>query len=318
MNYPSNKKTANNYDGDSFYNETSFNNNQDFELPNNYDSNNSYNTYNSYNSDNDPLHYNYSNGSLYETGNVKKSSRDIRNNKRKGTPKDIILIFWGWMILSIVSFFVFINKGELWTMVPELLQMTLGLEIFLVSVPMNRRKFFLGFLAADAVMCTVLTILRLSFPVQVLALGNNTEPDIMLFIMFFMATGTVIIAGPIGGQNRKKKRCTESVLAECVDIRTKRGRTSKGGSITLFSAVYRYNYNGRSYENAENMYSKTRTPMVGEQRMIFLDPDHPSFFYEPKRDRKINFSIMIIGIMIVAISVAIIINEYYVVLQALQ
>lgn len=144
---------------------------------------------------------------------------------------------------------------------------------------------------------------------------NNPKVVGTFFIVFsviFIIIGICAACAP----KMKSKKCTETVMAEVIDLlpvksSSKSGRGHNRTSIT-YRPVFSYTYNGKDYRAESSTSSDPPAFQVGETVKLKIDPNNPKNFYAPSDKTYgllgIIFSAMggiflLIGILLVALAV---------------
>lgn len=119
-----------------------------------------------------------------------------------------------------------------------------------------------------------------------ITLSRNNNPKVVgtFFIVFsviFIMIGIFVSLVP----KMKSKKCTETVMAEVVDLlpvqsSSKSGRGHHRTSIT-YRPVFSYTYNGKDYRAESGTSSDPPAFQVGEEVELKIDPDNPKDFYAP-------------------------------------
>lgn len=119
-----------------------------------------------------------------------------------------------------------------------------------------------------------------------ITISKNNNPKVVgtIFIVFsiiFIVSGIFVSLVP----KMKSKKCTETVMAEVVElIPVQSSRTSGKGhhrtSVT-YRPVFSYTYNGKDYHVESGTSSYPPAFKVGEEVELKIDPDNPKFFYAP-------------------------------------
>ena len=99
----------------------------------------------------------------------------------------------------------------------------------------------------------------------------------------FCLGGICGIVGSIVSRNSMIARCTYETQAQVIDLKSS---VSTGKNHTrVYCPVYQAYVNGETVQLCDNVYSNVKVPNIGDIRSIFIDPDDPEFYYEPKMYR---------------------------------
>ena len=112
--------------------------------------------------------------------------------------------------------------------------------------------------------------------------------------------GAALIIGSLISNNVSKKKFTQRVEGKCVELRT----PPTGRSVPVkLSPVYEYYFNGQYQRVMNGTYFNKGYPEVGETREIFINPDIPGDYYEPKMTRSITIFLCILGMFFIGMGV---------------
>lgn len=95
-----------------------------------------------------------------------------------------------------------------------------------------------------------------------------------------------------GQRNRLKRKCSVEVTAEIVQMKSEYFKGKHAG-YTAYTPVYKYTYLSQEYESSGRIYDQYDPYFVGKQVTVFINPDHPSEFYDPVRDTKKAVSFLV-------------------------
>ncbi|MEE0264080.1 MAG: DUF3592 domain-containing protein, partial [Acutalibacteraceae bacterium] len=94
-------------------------------------------------------------------------------------------------------------------------------------------------------------------------------------LLFVSAFSLYLALQPTINTIRKKPRCTQSVIAKIVDVKSRR---SNNGGRTYFP-TYKYSYRGKIYIIAAAKNMSLTPPYVGKELEMFINPDNPEEYY---------------------------------------
>lgn len=122
----------------------------------------------------------------------------------------------------------------------------------------------------------------------------------------FSAAGVLMMIMPLLKRHFMLKKCTETVIAECVYLDSHRTRTGHGYT-RVYAPKWKYVLGGTVYEHQENVYSNVHVPAVGDEQEILVDPYEPQRIYRSsKRDLIKTF---IIGAVLVVSGITIFLSQ---------
>ena len=82
---------------------------------------------------------------------------------------------------------------------------------------------------------------------------------------------------------KKRKRCSETVVATIVNIASQKGRSMSetARNVNYHYGIYEYQFNGVTYHNS-SMVGTTANPKLGKERVLFVNPDDPNDIMEKR------------------------------------
>ncbi|MBE5882517.1 MAG: hypothetical protein E7289_09495 [Lachnospiraceae bacterium] len=107
-------------------------------------------------------------------------------------------------------------------------------------------------------------------------------------------------------EKKEQKKCTYVVQGRCVDVKQRVGSTTNGRANMIYCPVFEYFYNGQTYVRDTGFYTNLNNTWAGEYRDIYINPDKPEQFYEPGSSASAGYTMLIIGIMFIAVSAVVI------------
>ncbi|MCM1023742.1 MAG: hypothetical protein NC395_06750 [Prevotella sp.] len=116
-----------------------------------------------------------------------------------------------------------------------------------------------------------------------------------------MIIGICVGVFPTVAELYKRRVCTESAMAKCVEVKTSYVQM-KHGRRKVYSPVWEFDFYGKTYTADENIYSSDR-PEIGDMQEIFFNPFAPGEIY-----RKGNGAIIlavVIGLAFVAMGIGV-------------
>ncbi len=206
-----------------------------------------------------------------------KTRSKRKRKKRKPSPSRYV--FWGWLLGSLlITVLMCNNLREWWTIIFFSLQAAFGIMTACCSKASTRLKNMLIFMGIEGVFIVAVTILRLTFPAFFAAL--TVTMDVALFGVLFCILGVLLPLVFCRNQYFLKKCCTEPVEAVCIGL-TRKHHADQTKHRATFSPTYEYSYNGKTITARRDTSSNFGNPRVGRPYRLFIDPRHPTKFYEP-------------------------------------
>ncbi len=121
----------------------------------------------------------------------------------------------------------------------------------------------------------------------------NILPFIILATLFLV--GASLVVGKILIDKYNKAHFTESVLAECTEL-----KSSYDEGVNTYCPVFSFYYNGQIYKVCDEQYSNVNIPQINEKYEIFINPDNPTEYYIKSSIN--SFIIIIFGVVFMIVS----------------
>ncbi|MEE0264082.1 MAG: DUF3592 domain-containing protein [Acutalibacteraceae bacterium] len=102
---------------------------------------------------------------------------------------------------------------------------------------------------------------------------------ITAFLNLFLYVGVKTLVDAITLPKAMKNRCTDSVTAKIVDVRTEHYRDSDGHRHTHYYPVYKYTYRGKVYIDYASSTRGLNTFTVNDVIEFFVNPADPEEYY---------------------------------------
>ncbi len=111
-----------------------------------------------------------------------------------------------------------------------------------------------------------------------------------------MTIGAGLIIYSVVSTRSCKRICTVPIQGRVISIKETKQSTGRGHSVIVYCPEYEYYYNGQIFRSFDYKYHKYVNPLIDEIRTIYIDPEYPMFFIEPKRTAALNRRKMFFGI----------------------
>lgn len=117
----------------------------------------------------------------------------------------------------------------------------------------------------------------------------------MIFIVLFLVIGIGLFISGLYTALYLKLTCTESVYAECVEVK----KQYNSHRSEVYCPVYSFNYNGQNYMVCNEVYTNSFIPAVGQSYELYINSNNPMKVYEPLRTMRTGVYMAILGLFIV-------------------
>lgn len=229
---------------------------------------------------------------------MNREDEQINVNKVDDEPQQMskgLKAYWIWVLGSFaVIILCALIEPLRWICVPVTGQLMAGLGLAFLIKSKKRFKtvcFYLVFIIVG-VLLFVASLLSKFVP------GFEPPKETVAGIVMFV--GLCAMVWPIISYNYDKKKCTEEVEAECIDLI--RNRSSQSGGSRSYTPMYRYTYRGKVYEVCNSSYTNYGNPYVGERLTLYVAPEDPEYFFDKRRSLKSGIGIILIGAFMFALS----------------
>ena len=141
---------------------------------------------------------------------------------------------------------------------------------------------------------------------KVIKYVNNALPYLLLSV--FLIVGVSMIVITYVGSKRRHERCNYCIPATCVDLKSQYDEGTR-----TYCPVYEVYFRGETLLLSNHLFSNVNRIKVGETREIYLNPEKPTDFYEPKEEKATNLFMFFMGGMFTAAAVfALVMMIYFV------
>ncbi len=198
----------------------------------------------------------------------------MKNQKHKISSIIISVIFVIWFTGSI-ALMIFFAKTERAGLVPAVLgQYFLVFGLIIVIGTIKNKEFnpiTLIFPSAGA-LCIIVTLINYFGSENIMTFIDENMPCILMAL--FLVVGIVLVAVALSRYFGRKKRCSYSVTAKCIELRE---RADNGQMMAC--PVYEIWYNGEVIKLCDDVYSNNIDVKVGDEKEIMINPDKPKEYF---------------------------------------
>ncbi|MBR6478863.1 MAG: hypothetical protein IKS85_10495, partial [Lachnospiraceae bacterium] len=96
---------------------------------------------------------------------------------------------------------------------------------------------------------------------------------------------------------RKHEVCTYCITANCVEVKSRYHRGTRS-----YCPIYEVYFRDETIQICNNLYTNLNRVEVGEVREVYLNPDNPKEFFEPKEEKSAKLFTYAFGSAFIAIS----------------
>lgn len=118
-----------------------------------------------------------------------------------------------------------------------------------------------------------------------------------IFLCLFMIVGASVVLGAYFTSKRKHEICTYCVMANCVEVKSHYHKGSR-----TYCPIYEIYFRDEMIQLCNNTYTNINRVEVGETREVYVNPDNPKEFFEPKEEKSTKIFMYVLGSAFVAIS----------------
>lgn len=232
--------------------------------------------------------------------NINKEKKEISEKENKinlNKKKKSKFVF----LPSILMFFYMIFI--IWTcenlagrfVIAEFIFVFFFVGVILIKYKIKKSGVFL------TVISGLLIVMVLGFPY----ISQNLQDFILrfvlpkIFVLPFILIGFCVGVLPIINRSKQKKRCTVSIESIITKV-----KTNKDEDGTTYCPVYSFTYNGKRREYCSNVYDNIEKYIVGDDKILYINPDDDNDIYIEKGIKsklfQIVFGIVFLGFGIYA------------------
>lgn len=129
----------------------------------------------------------------------------------------------------------------------------------------------------------------------VIKYANDILPYV--FLVAFMIVGAAVVIGAYFSSKKKHEVCTYCITATVVDVKTHYRKGTRS-----YCPVYETYFRDETIRLCNNVFTNMRRVEVGETREIYLNPNQPTEFFEPKEEKATRTFAYVLGSMFVIAS----------------
>ncbi|MBE5861534.1 MAG: DUF3592 domain-containing protein [Lachnospiraceae bacterium] len=118
-----------------------------------------------------------------------------------------------------------------------------------------------------------------------------------LFLGLFFVIGVSLVVGSYFSSKRRHEVCNYRIMGTCVKIKTSYHKGTR-----TYCPVYEAYFRDETILLSNNTYSNMNHIEEGETRELYLNPDNPKEFYEPKEERSLTIFLYVLGSIFAAVS----------------
>ena len=233
----------------------------------------------------------------------------MENNRKTGTGMILLsVVFVIWFIASIVAMIYFsqTNKGALVVTIFGQYFLVFGLIAVISSLKSKKFQAFtlifpvigIGAMAGGCI-----------FRFGTEELKKQAEAALpYLFLGLFFIIGVSLVLGTYLTSKRKHEVCNYCITATCVEVKSHYDDGSR-----TYCPVYEVYFRHETMQICNNFYTNIHRVEVGETREIYLNPEDPNEFYEPKEELSTKrFTYILGGIFVITSVFALVMVMQYV------
>lgn len=249
-----------------------------------------------YNVDN-TLTYNHVAGD--ELSDQKNVSKHHPQSKTK--TGSTILLFIFELILT-ASVIIFTMMEGMWPAIPYSYLIICLLTALFSSPGRCSLRTMVIFTVMETLICAGIIACRFYYPSFFISLSNHLLPCCCGAFVLTIGSGYIIYS--VLNFHYYKKTCTVQVPGRVIRYRESKQSGGRGGrSVTVYCPEYEYFFNGKTFRNSDQRYHKFVNPSIDSIRTLYIDPENPDSFFEPKRTSALYRRKIFIGIAFVLMGI---------------
>lgn len=117
-----------------------------------------------------------------------------------------------------------------------------------------------------------------------------------LFLSLFVIIGAAMVIITFFSSKRKHEVCTYCITGTCVEL-----KSQYDDGYRTYCPVYEVYFRGEMVQISNNFYSNMHRVEVGETREIYINPENPSEFFEPREEKSTRRFLYILGTLFVIV-----------------
>ena len=244
-----------------------------------------------YGTDTNTLKYSNVGDLGYPLKDEKKKLTYNNVNRRKGSGPVVVMLILLLITAGAAGYLMFTDG--LWPLVPFVFLTICMLTAYFSTIDRYSINTMVGFGIFEILFCGGIAALRFYFP----WVFKNMSEDILFIGLCALETllGAGMIIYTLVISHDLKKICTEPVIGRVVDLKREK-RMIKGGTYYVYCPVYEYSYGGDVFQSCDHRFNKYVNPTVGSVRTLYIDPNYPMTYREPKRNAALSRRRMFDGI----------------------
>lgn len=223
-----------------------------------------------------------------------------RTNIKKHRSSVVLMLIDELILTSSLITLIFLDG--IWVILPYVLFLVFLFTALFSSIERSLKPIVI-MTVLIAVICGGIYEARINLPFFFENISNNIIYFMINISVLCIGSGLIIYTFVNSGSY--KKFCTTPVNGRVIDYK-KSVQYFRGGSTVVYCPEYEYYYNGRKYRSYDGRYYKFLNPPIGEVRTIYIYPENPMTFREPKRTAALSrrrvfygISFVLIGMMLI-------------------
>ncbi|MCR4599825.1 MAG: DUF3592 domain-containing protein [Acetatifactor sp.] len=113
-----------------------------------------------------------------------------------------------------------------------------------------------------------------------------------IFLGIFFIIGMSLVIGSYFASKRRHEVCNYCISGSCVKVKDRYHKGTRS-----YCPVYEVYFRDETILLCSNTYSNMNHIQVGETRELYLNPDNPKEFYEPKEEHALTVFMYVLGSM---------------------
>ena len=223
----------------------------------------------------------------------------MENNKKTGIGAillSVIFLIWFFGSICLMLYLSQNNKGALVVTVFGQFFLVFGLIAVISCIKNKQFQPITLIFPLVGISCMVGGCIFQFGSETVIKYAEDALPYI--FLCIFLIVGVSLVIGAYLHSKRLHEECNYGITATCVDVKSHYRKGTRS-----YCPVYEVYFRGEMIRICNNVYSNMNHIAEGDTREVYLNPNKPTEFYEPKEEKAMKTVLYIIGSVFAIVSI---------------